>query len=137
MNVVEQIGFPVEGTIDSRMRIQLLTKIARFAKEHPQAELSRILGESQSRIDDLMGVKILRFNLETLAKYAETLGLQLTLQEAAFALSMSENATRELIRDNKIPVVADNENGPWLIRRETLMAWVAKRMRQSQASRMS
>jgi hypothetical protein len=75
--------------------------------------------------------------LETLAKYAEALGLQLTLQEVAFALSMGVNAARELIRDDKIPVAADNENGPWLIRRETIMAWVAKRMRQSQASRLS
>jgi predicted XRE-type DNA-binding protein len=75
-NVFDQLGFSREDATALGMKSALHRKIIRYAKNYSQVQLSRILGEPQPRVSDLLRGKISKFSLETLVNYAEALDMR-------------------------------------------------------------
>jgi predicted XRE-type DNA-binding protein len=76
-NVFEQVGFSPEESVALKMRVELHSDIVRVIKQknYSQARLAEIFDTDQPRISNLMRGKLASFNLETLVRYADTLGM--------------------------------------------------------------
>ncbi len=73
-NVFDDLGFSREEASELSAKARLCSEIVRYARGHySQAELVKILGETQPRISDLMRGKISKFSLDKLFAYAENL----------------------------------------------------------------
>jgi len=59
-----------------QIKVELHSKIIKQAKHYKQAELQKILHETQPRVSDLLRGKIAKFSLETLIDYASALNLR-------------------------------------------------------------
>jgi predicted XRE-type DNA-binding protein len=79
-NVFEDIGFSPEEAAVLKLKADLNTKIVKAAGGYTQKALQRKLGTSQPRISDLLRGKIAKFSLDTLAAYAELLGLHVEIK---------------------------------------------------------
>jgi predicted XRE-type DNA-binding protein len=75
-NIFEQLGFPASEAAALEMKSKLHATVVRAAAVYSQAQLQKILHETQPRVSDLMRGKISKFSLETLVDYAHALGLQ-------------------------------------------------------------
>lgn len=72
-NVFDDLGFSREESAELSQKTKLCTQIVRYARRYSQAELAKILNESQPRVSDLMRGKIAKFSLDKLFGYAEAL----------------------------------------------------------------
>jgi len=75
-NVFDDLGFSPEEATALTMKAKLHSKIVLYAKNYSQSRLSKMLGEPQPRISDLLRGKISKFSLETLVSYAEALDMR-------------------------------------------------------------
>lgn len=75
-NVFDDLGFSREESAELSAKARLCSQIVRFAKRYPQAELAKLLNESQPRVSDLMRGKIAKFSLDTLFGYAAALRME-------------------------------------------------------------
>ena len=75
-NVFDDLGFSPEEATALTMKAKLHSKIVLYAKNYSQSRLSKMLGEPQPRISDLLRGKISKFSLEALVNYAEALHLR-------------------------------------------------------------
>jgi predicted XRE-type DNA-binding protein len=76
-NVFEQVGFSREEAKALAIKTDLLTEIVKYAKKnYSQADLQKLLDESQPRISDLLRGKIANFSLEKLVEYAIALNMR-------------------------------------------------------------
>ena len=75
-NVFEQLGFSPSEVAALQMKARLHASVVHAAAPYSQAQLQKILDETQPRVSDLMRGKILKFSLETLVDYAHALGLR-------------------------------------------------------------
>jgi predicted XRE-type DNA-binding protein len=58
-----------------KLRTELHAKVIKVASQYSQAELQKLLNESQPRVSDFLRGKITKFSLETLVEYADRLGM--------------------------------------------------------------
>lgn len=72
-NVFDDLGFSREESAELSKKAKLCSQIVLYAKQYSQADLAKILDESQPRVSDLMRGKISKFSLDTLFGYAEAL----------------------------------------------------------------
>lgn len=59
-----------------KLRAELHSNIVIVAARYSQAELQKLLNESQPRVSDFLRGKVTKFSLETLVEYAERLGMR-------------------------------------------------------------
>lgn len=76
ISVFDDLGFSRDEAAALEMKSRLHGQIVRYAKKYSQAELTRLLHESQPRVSDLLRGKIAKFSLETLIGYAEALHMR-------------------------------------------------------------
>jgi predicted XRE-type DNA-binding protein len=76
-NVFRQLGFSLDESVGLKMRAELHSSIVEVVKrrDYSWAQLAEMFETDQSRINNLMRGKIDNFKLETLVRYAETLGM--------------------------------------------------------------
>jgi len=76
-NVFRQLGFSLDESVGLKMRAELHSSIVEVVKrrDYSRAQLAEMFETDQSRINNLMRGKIDNFKLETLVRYAETLGM--------------------------------------------------------------
>ncbi|MGA8271852.1 MAG: XRE family transcriptional regulator [Candidatus Sulfotelmatobacter sp.] len=79
------LGFSPEEAAALKLKTDLHTKIVKCAASCSQAQLQKLLNESQPRISDLMRGKMSKFSLETLVIYAEKLGLHIEIKTSSRA----------------------------------------------------
>jgi predicted XRE-type DNA-binding protein len=58
-----------------KLPTELHAKVIKVASQYSQAELQKLLNESQPRVSDFLRGKITKFSLETLVEYADRLGM--------------------------------------------------------------
>jgi predicted XRE-type DNA-binding protein len=75
-NVFDDLGFSREEAAGLQIKAELHSKIIKQAKHYKQAELQKILHETQPRVSDLLRGKIAKFSLETLIDYANALNMR-------------------------------------------------------------
>jgi predicted XRE-type DNA-binding protein len=58
-----------------KLPTELHATVIKVASQYSQAELQKLLNESQPRVSDFLRGKITKFSLETLVEYADRLGM--------------------------------------------------------------
>jgi predicted XRE-type DNA-binding protein len=58
-----------------KLPTELHAKVIKVASQYSQAELQKLLNESQPRVSNFLRGKITKFSLETLVEYADRLGM--------------------------------------------------------------
>lgn len=81
-SVFDDLGFSPKKAASLKVKAELHREIIKKAEKHSQAELQKILDETQSRVSLLMTGKISGFTLDMLFFYAERLGLHPKLRFA-------------------------------------------------------
>jgi predicted XRE-type DNA-binding protein len=75
-NVFDDLGFSPEESVVLKAKSELHSKIMRCVKNYSQSQLQKILGETQSRVSDLLRGKISKFSLDALVAYAAALNMR-------------------------------------------------------------
>jgi predicted XRE-type DNA-binding protein len=83
-NVFHQMGFSADRSVALEMRAELHSGIVEVIKRRDckQAQLAEMFDTDQPRISNLIRGKIADFDLETLATYAEILGMNPRMKTA-------------------------------------------------------
>ncbi len=92
-SVFNDLGFSDQEAAALLMKSRLHSKIVRYASNYSQAQLQKVLNESQPRVSDLMRGKIAKFSLETLVTYAEALHMrpEIKIHEPVVALTAARS----------------------------------------------
>src|SRR5882757_4868098 len=100
-NVFDDLGFSREEAAGLQIKVELHSKIIKQAKHYKQAELQKILHETQPRVSYLLRVKIAKFILVTFIDCASAFNLrpQIVTRQSTVELQPSAaSAYRHMVR---------------------------------------